>query len=429
MARSRKTVINLHSERATLLRSLLAAERNWFAMCRNFRDAGTAWNRIKVACKERGISVAQWANDNSHLSKRWLDKYGEFASRWDEFLACWNWARSQPYTPERRPGLWACFDLMDAKKRFDTYEQSHHAAGARQALGTTVPKAPANLAPPIGDNPIHLTRTAALYQGDVTGIMRGHIASASIDLAISDPPFFLRRPDQPGIVDQLMMHNGMRAAFNEPWDKFASIEEYESFTAAWLDEAMRCLNDEGSLFIFGTFHNIGLINRIAQLRGYVILNELIWVLRNSRPHLAKRRLQASHQNILWIAKNFDACRFNYAACKRAHDPDDFLSAANTQARDVMDIPTAGHENRTGFPAPKPLAVYERLLRIAGKPSGRLLDLFSGSGTGIVAAMRWGMESISVERDPNYVADICQRVDTERSRRSPTIRATRHQVAV
>jgi hypothetical protein len=70
MKRSRKAVTNLRTERTILLRSLLAAERNWFAMCRNFRDAGRAWIRIKRACSERGISVGQWANDNAHLSKR-----------------------------------------------------------------------------------------------------------------------------------------------------------------------------------------------------------------------------------------------------------------------------------------------------------------------------------------------------------------------
>jgi DNA modification methylase len=306
---------------------------------------------------------------------------------------------------------------MDAKTRFDTYSQARQAANSgRREMGIAVPKPATIHARPTQPNPIALTRTAMLLQGDAVAMLRQHIGDSTIDLAIADPPFFMRRPDEPRIVDYLMAHNGMKPTFNEAWDKFDSIEEYENFTTAWMDETMRCLNDGGSLFAFGTFHNIGLINRIAQIRGYTILNELIWILRNSRPHLGKRRLQASHQNILWIAKNPDVCRFNYAQCKRAHDPDDFLSAANAQARDVMDIPTAGHENRTGFPAPKPLAVYERLLRIAGKSGGRLLDLFSGSGTGIVAAMRWGMQSVSVERDASYVAAIRERVKAERTSR-------------
>ena len=57
---------------------------------------------------------------------------------------------------------------------------------------------------------------------------------------------------------------------------------------------MRCLNDEGSLFIFGTYHNAGLVNRLCQMQGYTIINEIIWVQRNGRPNVATRRLQASH---------------------------------------------------------------------------------------------------------------------------------------
>jgi DNA modification methylase len=39
----------------------------------------------------------------------------------------------------------------------------------------------------------------------------------------------------------------------------------------------------------------------------------------------------------------------------------------------------------------------------------LLDLFSGSGTGAVAASAWGMRSVSIERDDDYVQMIRERV--------------------
>jgi DNA modification methylase len=41
--------------------------------------------------------------------------------------------------------------------------------------------------------------------------------------------------------------------------------------------------------------------------------------------------------------------------------------------------------------------------------GLLLDLFSGSGTGAVPASQWGMQSVSIEREPAYVQMIRQRV--------------------
>src|SRR3954451_23897451 len=115
------------------------------------------------------------------------------------------------------------------------------------------------------------------------------------------------------------------------------------FCAAWIDGTMRCLNDEGSLFIFGSYHNSGLINRLVQMKGYVIINEIIWVQRNGRPNVATRRLQASHQSILWIAKDSQQYRFTYRLCKRSAY-DDWFSKPNQQMRDVWDIPANGHEN-------------------------------------------------------------------------------------
>ena len=79
---------------------------------------------IRAECKERKINAGKWATENAPIRLRWLDRYGEFARRWDEFLESWKWSEALPYAPERRPGLWGCFDLMDAKARFDTYSEA-----------------------------------------------------------------------------------------------------------------------------------------------------------------------------------------------------------------------------------------------------------------------------------------------------------------
>jgi hypothetical protein len=47
---------SLVAERAALIRSLRSAENNWFAMCSDFRDAGTHWKNIKSECKHRKIA-------------------------------------------------------------------------------------------------------------------------------------------------------------------------------------------------------------------------------------------------------------------------------------------------------------------------------------------------------------------------------------
>ena|SRR5579863_952393 len=178
-------------------------------------------------------------------------------------------------------------------------------------------------------------------------------------------------------------------------------------------EVMRCLNCEGSAFIFGGHYNVGLINRICQMHNIYIINQIAWVVRNSRPNAAALKLQASHQAILWVAKQVGNYRFHYRACKRRDYAGDYFAERGKQLRDTWDIPAAPHENRRyGHPSPKPLAVYARCLDVAGNVGGVMLDLFSGSGTGAVAAMRYGMESVSIEREPSYCDMIRRRVADE-----------------
>jgi DNA modification methylase len=407
---------NLATERFALIRSLKSAETNWYAMCCNFRDAGQHWLNIKAECRERRIGAGAWATDNAPLSKRWLDKFAEFAGRWDEFRAAWKWSQSLGYSPERRPGLWGCFDLLDAKARFDTYSGPRRESyGGPATMGTVVPIAMTGRTAKATKNPIRLTATATLLHGDVTEMMAAHVTSGSVDVIIADVPYFLRKSAEVTASDFRENQKGMKPLFNEEWDRFNGIADYETFCEAWIDEAVRCLDHEGSLFIFGTFHNSGLINRICQMKELVIVNEIIWLQRNGRPNVATRRLQTSHHNILWIVKDIKQYRFNYRLCKRTAY-DDWLSVRNQQLRDVWDIPTNGHENKARHPSPKPLAVMERILDVAGKPGGLLLDLFSGSGTAAVAASKWGMRSVSIEREAAYVQMIWERIVAEVHRR-------------
>jgi DNA modification methylase len=235
-------------------------------------------------------------------------------------------------------------------------------------------------------------------------------------LVIADPPYWLSRYLCASTTDRSYLLAGMVPRFDEDWDKFESVEHYEAVAEQWLKEVMRSLSPNGSAFIFGSYYNIGLINRICQMRQIYIIGQIAWVVRNSRPNATALKLQASHHSILWIAKEMGRYRFNYRDCKRRDYAGDYFADRGKQLRDTWDIAAAPHENkRYNHPSPKPLAVYQRIFDVAGKPGGLMLDLFSGSGTGAVAAMRWGMESISIERDAGYCNMVRRRVADELQR--------------
>src|SRR5437667_7787447 len=64
------------------------------------------------------------------------------------------------------------------------------------------------------------------------------------------------------------------------------------------------------------------------------------------------------------------------------------------------------------PAPYPLALVERLIRMFSFVGDTVLDPFMGTGTTNVAAGKWGRNSIGVEVDTNYFEMAAKRIDRE-----------------
>jgi len=65
------------------------------------------------------------------------------------------------------------------------------------------------------------------------------------------------------------------------------------------------------------------------------------------------------------------------------------------------------------PAPFPLALAERLIRMFSFVGDTVLDPFMGTGTTNEAAARWGRHSIGVEVEPRYFEMCCRRMEAVR----------------
>ncbi len=76
---------------------------------------------------------------------------------------------------------------------------------------------------------------------------------------------------------------------------------------------------------------------------------------------------------------------------------------------VWTIPGA---STTKHPAPFPLELAERLVRMFSFVGDVVLDPFVGTGTTMVAAAKWGRNSIGVEIDPDFVSLAWERVRKE-----------------
>lgn len=71
--------------------------------------------------------------------------------------------------------------------------------------------------------------------------------------------------------------------------------------------------------------------------------------------------------------------------------------------DVKGASTRAH------PAPYPLELAERLVRMFSFVGDTVLDPFTGTGTTNLAAARWGRDSIGIEIDPHYLAMATERL--------------------
>lgn len=242
------------------------------------------------------------------------------------------------------------------------------------------------------------------------------IEGETIDLIIADPPYNLSFGNSIHCEGSAVI-NGMGGEWNkvkQDWDSF-TLDEYVSFTFAWLAEAKRILKKTGSMWIFGTYHNIGIINYVCQCLSLEIINEVVWYKNNSFPNLAGRRLTASHETILWVHNSPKKRQyyFNYEYSKNGDFSYDNLKSPGKQMRTVWSIPNnkKSWELKYGkHPTQKPVRLIERIIMLSSKENDLILSPFCGSGTDCLSAKKLGRNFISFEINDDYISLAEQRIN-------------------
>ena len=228
-----------------------------------------------------------------------------------------------------------------------------------------------------------------------------------VDLLIADPPYNLSKSGD-WKLDRGSNLKGMGGNWNilsENWDNM-SFEEYFYFTMNWLAEAKRILKKTGSMWIFGTYHNSGVINIVCQMLGIEIINEVVWYKRNAFPNLSGRRLTASHETIFWahIGEKKRNYYFNYEYSKNGFFQNDSLKANGKQMRTVWDISNNKKTVELKYgkhPTQKPVKILARIIKLSSQIGNVVLVPFSGAGSECVAAKITGRRYIGFEIEKKY----------------------------
>ena len=240
------------------------------------------------------------------------------------------------------------------------------------------------------------------------------IESDSFDLAIIDPPYNLSKGTNIKWDNSIKLSGfgGNWEKVMQDWDSMPMFK-YFQLCITWLTEIKRIVKDTGSVWIHGTYHNIGIINFALQLLEIEIINEVVWYKRNSFPNLACRRLTASHETILWAHTGKKRkYLFNYDQIKAMNFPEDSLHKPGKQMRTVWDIPNNKNKDEILFgthPTQKPIRLINRLLAISGKKGNKCLIPFGGSGSECVACINKDIQYLAFENNPEYLSMAKKRI--------------------
>jgi DNA modification methylase len=168
----------------------------------------------------------------------------------------------------------------------------------------------------------------------------------------------------------------------ETVDDQKQAEEYEKFTKAWF---ALCQSVSDRQIVTPGCNNLAL-----WMRWFDAFHWAPWVKRNTQTHGRVTHFWA-WEPVLFFGNKW--------VRRRQLDIYDFPAQFNTQKE------TANH------PCPKPLAMWEDLLKSHSEEGAIILESFSGSGTTLVACENLGRKCRAIEISPAYVAVALERMST------------------
>lgn len=251
-----------------------------------------------------------------------------------------------------------------------------------------------------------------LLQGDCVELLRKF--NFKFDMIFADPPYFLSNGG-------ISMQSGKIVCVDKgEWDKNGSPEYIDAFNEQWISACRDKLNDNGTIWVSGTYHNIfSVANKLMEL-GFKILNVVTWAKTNPPPNISCRYFTYSTEFVIWARK----CQkkphyFNYELMKRLND--------GKQMTDVWRLPAiARWEKSCGkHPTQKPLALLVRIILASTRHNAWILDPFAGSSTTGIAASLTGRRYLGIEKEEGFLElGRARRVELENC---DTVRAYREKL--
>ncbi|TAE54744.1 MAG: adenine-specific DNA-methyltransferase [Nostocales cyanobacterium] len=242
-----------------------------------------------------------------------------------------------------------------------------------------------------------------IFHGDTVNVLKNHIASESVDIIFLDPPYNIGKK------------------FGDFDDKWESEAEYINWSYQWLDECIRVLKPNGTIYLMTSTQAMPYFD-IYLRQKLTILSRIVWHYDSSGVQ-AKKYFGSMYEPILHCVKDKNNYIFNAEDIK--------IEAKTGSQRKLIDyrksIPTpyntekvpgnvwyfprvryrmAEYENH---PTQKPESLLERIILASSNKDSLILDPFAGSFTTAAVAKKFGRKTISIELQEEYVKIGLRRV--------------------
>ena len=181
----------------------------------------------------------------------------------------------------------------------------------------------------------------------------------------------------------------MRAKDRPLVNDFVTDEAFDGLLSAWFGNIARVLDPGGGFYIWGGYANCANYPPALKAAGLYFSQSIIWD--KQHPVLTRKDFMGAHE---W-------CFYGWRE-GAAHA---YYGPAN--ATDLWHVKKVTPQAMVHL-TEKPVELARRAIEYSSKPGERVLDLFGGSGSTLIACEQTGRKACLMEIDPPYCDVIVQR---------------------